>query len=65
MSVFNGFRKETLEKLRVIMCEFSQGQYENSISPAQLKFRLEYFGYTEVLVPVRSSDDAILCEKAE
>jgi FkbM family methyltransferase len=36
MSVINGFRKETLEKFRVIMCEFSQGQYENSISPAQI-----------------------------
>jgi hypothetical protein len=63
MSVINGFRKETLEKFRVIMCEFSQGQYENSISPAQLKSRLEYFGYTEVLAPIRSSDDAIFVRK--
>ena len=59
MSVINGFRKETLEKFRVIMCEFSQNQYENSISPAQLKSRLEYFGYREVLAPIRTSDDAI------
>jgi FkbM family methyltransferase len=63
MSVINGFRKETLEKFRVIMCEFSQGQYENSISPALLKSRLEYFGYTEVLAPIRSSDDAIFVRK--
>ena len=63
MSVINGFRKETLEKFRVIMCEFSQGQYENSISPAELKSRLEYLGYIEVLAPIRLSDDAIFVRK--
>lgn len=64
MSVIMGFKKETLEKFRVIMCEFSQGQYENSISPTQLKSRLEFFGYTEVLAPIRSSDDAIFVRKS-
>lgn len=63
MSVINGFSDKTLKKFRVIMCEFSQGQYENSISPAELKFRLEYLGYEEVLAPIRLSDDAIFVRK--
>jgi len=63
MSVINGFSYNTLKKFRVIMCEFSQGQYENSISPAELKSRLEYLGYMEVLAPIRLSDDAIFVRK--
>ncbi len=65
MFVINGFNQETLKKFRVIMCEFSQNQYENSISPTQLKSRLEYFGYTQILAPIRSSDDAIFVLKGE
>jgi FkbM family methyltransferase len=59
MSVLNGFRFTTLKKFRVIMCEFSQEIYENSVLPADLKQKLEELGYTESLAPIRRSDDAI------
>ena len=63
LAVINGFSQKTLEKFRVIMCEFSLNQYENFIKPDQLKKRLEVLGYKEVLAPLRSSDDAIFIKK--
>jgi len=59
MSVLNGFNPLTLKKFRVIMCEFSQEQYENSVSPIDLKLKLETLGFVETLAPIRRSDDAI------
>lgn len=59
MSVLNGFEPATLKKFRVIMCEFSRDQYENYVSPSDLKLKLEALGYVELLAPIRSSDDAI------
>ena len=59
MAVLKGFRFSTLKKFRVIMCEFSQEQYENSVSPSDLKQKLEELGYTESLAPIRRSDDAV------
>ena len=59
MSVLNGFDPLTLKKFRVIMCEFSQEQYENSVSPIDLRLKLETLGYVESLAPIRRSDDAI------
>jgi len=41
------------------MCEFSQEQYENSVSPIDLKLKLETLGFVETLAPIRRSDDAI------
>jgi FkbM family methyltransferase len=64
MQVLIGFKKETLENFRVIMCEFSQDQYENSISTSVLRSKLESFGYTQVLAPIRSSDDAIFLRQS-
>lgn len=64
MSVLIGFKKETLENFRVIMCEFSQDQYENSVSTSKLRSKLESFGYIQVLAPIRSSDDAIFVRKS-
>jgi FkbM family methyltransferase len=63
MSVINGFSRKTLEKFRVVMCEFSQDQYENSISHSQLRSKWESLGFTEILAPKRSSDDAIFLQK--
>jgi len=64
MSVLIGFKKETLENFRVIMCEFSQDQYENNFSTSKLRSKLQSFGYIEVLAPIRSSDDAIFIRKS-
>jgi FkbM family methyltransferase len=59
LSVLNGFSSFLLNKFRVIMCEFSQGQYENSTLPMDLKLKLEKLGYIEILAPIRKSDDAV------
>lgn len=59
ISVLNGFDPLTLKKFRVIMCEFTQDQYENATSPIDLKLKLETLGYIESLAPIRRSDDAI------
>jgi len=59
LPVLNGFSIELIRKFRVIMCEFSQGQYESSISNISLKLKLEEFGYEESLAPIRKSDDAV------
>jgi len=59
LPILNGFNSFLLSKFRIVMCEFSQDQYENSGSPVKLKNKLEELGYTELLAPIRKSDDAI------
>ena len=59
MSVLNGFNPLTLKKFRIIMCEFSQEQNENSVPPIDLKLKLETLGFVETLEPIRRSAGAI------
>ena len=58
-SILKGISTSTIAKFRIIMCEFSIGQYDNGVSVDELDIYITNLGFKKVFGPIRSSDDAI------
>jgi hypothetical protein len=58
-SILKGISTSTIAKFRIIMCEFSIGQYDNGVSVDELDTYITNLGFKKVFGPIRSSDDAI------
>lgn len=58
-SILKGISKATICKFRIIMCEFSVGQYKNGVTIEELEACLIDLGFKKVFSPIRISDDAI------
>lgn len=59
LNILKGFESKTFAKIRVVMCEFSQNQYSGTPSNDHLKNFLVNKGFSEILKPIRFSDDGI------
>jgi FkbM family methyltransferase len=59
LDILKGFKPETFTNIRVVMCEFSMNQYLDTPSNDNLRKFLINKGYSEILKPIRSSDDGI------
>jgi hypothetical protein len=64
LNILKGFDSKTFAKIRVVMCEFSQNQYSGTPSNEVLKNFLLNKSFSEILKPIRFSDDGIYHRQA-
>lgn len=59
LKILKGFSQELIDHFRILMCEISVNQYLTDTTPTELVSLIHEFGFTEVLTPIRESDDGI------
>jgi FkbM family methyltransferase len=59
LKILKGFSQELINHFRILMCEISVNQYLTDTTPAELVSFILDLGFSEVLAPIRKTDDGI------